>query len=425
MARIHLHDVIANVLREAGTPLGANEILRIIHEDNLYTHKDGSPTDYNQIYGRVTKHREMFSWKDGIISLKELQGEQRLFRLTWNTQGWELPIKHDWDPRDQGKTNVAFENQYGFGGEEWLFNPRYILDDYQYGYIRGAKDLTATVSLVRTAYLFTLHQESGERYLVGKICNLEIIQPGSAADAVADDLYNRYLNDFVNEIEMAEGDPAAIDVEGFQPNVRFKLTGNELFYKPVMIPGLRGQQYNRFIPYKITPALHAIIDGYLPKLSFQFNAGVASSSDGYDRHTNPSHSAVVRHHSGITKALEKYLRPEYSAANKNISVEKTSFGGKTADIVLEHAEKVITIFEVKTSSMARKNIREAMGQLLDYALWFDDVTVKALIIVAPSPLSPEEIEFFKRLQKSSKLTISYWQYLENFQKSQSPFIKVL
>ncbi len=86
---------------------------------------------------------------------------------------------------------MAFENQYDFGGEEWLFNARYLSKGFQYGYIRSAKDLTATVALVTAAYLFTIHQESVERYLVGKIANLEIIQPGDPAQFPAHELYNQ------------------------------------------------------------------------------------------------------------------------------------------------------------------------------------------------------------------------------------------
>jgi hypothetical protein len=425
MATIDLHDVIIDVLRNAGTPLRATEIVDIISRDGLYLTKDKNPPDYNQIYGRIGKYPHLFSWKDGIITLRNLPREERLFRLTWNTKGWELPIKHDWHEEDQGKTNVAFENQYGFGGEEWLFNARYLSNGFQYGYIRGAKDLTATVAFVTTAYLFTIHQESGDRYLVGKIENLEIIQPGDAAELVAHELYNQYLDEFVNEIEMADGDSDAIQVEGFQANVRFKLIGNELFEVPKLVPGLRGRQYNRFIPYKVTPALLAKMDGYLPKTGFKFNPGIATASEGYERHTSATQTSVKRHHTNITNALVKYLAPEFTENKKNLSVEKTDFGSKTADIVLQHADKIISIIEVKTSAMARKNIREAMGQLLDYALWFEDVTITELIIVAPSPLSPEETAFFIRLQNHFKLKISYWQFLENAGRRQTPFLKLL
>lgn len=425
MATINLHDVIADVLRNVGTPLRATEIVDIISRDDLYLKRDKNPPDYNQIYGRIGKYPHLFSWKDGVVTLKNLPCEERLFRLTWNTKGWELPINHDWDVDDQGKTNVAFENQYGFGGEEWLFNARYLSDGFQYGYIRGGKDLTATVPLVTTAYLFTIHQESGERYLVGKISNLEIIQSGDPAELVAHDLYNQYLDEFINEIEMADGDPAAIEVEGFQANVRFKLTGKELFEVPTLVPGLRGRQYNRFIPYKVTPALLAKLDGYLPKTGFKFNPGIATTIEGYERHTSATQSSVKRHHTIITNALIKCLGPEFTEKKKNLSVEKTDFGSKTADIVLQHSDKVISIIEVKTSVMARKNIREAMGQLLDYALWFEDVLITELIIVAPSPLSSEETAFFIRLQNHFKLKVSYWQFLENAGKREIPFLKLL
>ncbi len=76
---------------------------------------------------------------------------------------------------------------------------------------------------------------------------------------------------------MAGGDPGAIEVEGFQANVRFKVLGNELVEIPRLVPGLRGKQYNRFIPSKVTPALLAKLVYPLNK-EFRFNPGIANTT---------------------------------------------------------------------------------------------------------------------------------------------------
>jgi hypothetical protein len=59
--------------------------------------------------------------------------EERLLRIAWNKNNWEFPSGHKWSKENQGKKNIAYENQYGFGGEEWLFNLRYNIKGYQYG----------------------------------------------------------------------------------------------------------------------------------------------------------------------------------------------------------------------------------------------------------------------------------------------------
>ncbi|AYL95288.1 hypothetical protein HYN43_008260 [Mucilaginibacter celer] len=348
-----------------------------------------------------------------------------MFRLTWNTNDWQTPVKHKWRAANQGNSNIAFENQYGFGGEEWLFNTRYQQDGFQYGYIRGANELHPGGAPISTAYLFTIQQETGERYLVGRIRNLEIIGESTRSYKIAEKLFNKYKENFLEEIDIAEGDRQGIETEGFIPNVRFKFTGDELFEKPVLVPGLNGRRYNRFKPYYVDAALLAILNGHLPKGGFVFNPGVARNSTGFERHTTASGVAVKRHHSTITNALKKFLQPDFTEAKGNLSIEKTSFGVNTADIVLLHKKNEISIIEVKTSGIARKNVREAIGQLIDYAYWFDDIIVHSLIIVSPTPLSSNERDLIRRFQSHFKLKLEYWQYLENITGGQPSFTKHL
>jgi hypothetical protein len=198
MSQKKLHLIIAELLRQSGKSLRIKEIIDLISKDRLYVRpKDGKLPDYNQVWGRIANYPRLFTRNDGIVSLQpQSDNEHRMFRLTWNTKGWEVPVKHDWRTDVQGDSSIAFENQYGFGGEEWLFNARYQIDGYQYGYIRGAKDLPTNVEYVDRAYLFTIHQESSERYFVGIIDYLEIIRNGTPEEALADDLYNKYLDIF-------------------------------------------------------------------------------------------------------------------------------------------------------------------------------------------------------------------------------------
>ena len=66
--------------------------------------------------------------------------------------------------------------------------------------------------------------------------------------------------------------------------------------------------------------------------------------------------------------------------------------------------------EVKTSSNARKNIREALSRLLDYAYWYDHFKIKSLIIIAPNSLTVIEKEAFVRLKAALNVNLQYWQY---------------
>src|ERR1044072_4403443 len=87
----------------------------------------------------------------------QVNSEVKIFtRLTSNENHWELPSFHRWNLEDQGKKNVPFENQYGFGHEEWLLNSRYIVNGFQYGFIRGIQDSDPEVKRFEEVHLYTV-----------------------------------------------------------------------------------------------------------------------------------------------------------------------------------------------------------------------------------------------------------------------------
>ncbi|QEM09084.1 hypothetical protein [Mucilaginibacter rubeus] len=426
MSQPHLHEIIASILKESEQPLTTTEIAAIIAKRRLWHREsDGQLPTPGQISARVSNYDHLFEKKDGRVVLKiEPNDVDRMFRLTWNTTGWQFPVKHKWRKSNQGKSSIAFENQYGFGGEEWLFNPRYLLDGYQYGFIRGASDLATEVTIIPKVWLFTFNQDTRERFIVGQINNLEVIKTNAGTMRIAEKLYKRYQDDITSELRDVDADENGL-AYGLTPNVRFLLTGEELFEDMLPAPGLDGQQYNRFLPYIVDDELQVLIDGIQPEKGFTFIHGVARNSKQYERVTSPSIKVIKRIHSDISLALEQYLKPEFSRDNKNVSIEKTRFGDNIADAVLLHRAKEITILEIKTSGLARKNIREALGQLVDYGCWFSNLKIKKMIIVAPSLLSARETAYIQRIKSILNIPIGYWQYLPNAAKGQPQFKEII
>lgn len=427
MPQPFLHEIIVRVLREAGRPMTRAEIAVDIEQRGLWLRpEDNLPPPAGQIGLRVKDHTGLFEKAGKLISLKhEPASSGRMFRLTWNTTGWQYPVRHKWRRENQGKTNVAFENQYGFGGEEWLFNPRYLQDGYQYGYIRGVEDLADDVRLIATAYLYTFNQATRERFIAGIISQLEVIKARPEVLRIGQKLYDRYAGDVEAELEDVKADVRGLAAEGFLPNVRFRITDGELFQEMQPAPGLAGYQYNRFMPYIVDETLQEIIDGALPEDEFIFRPGVAASTKDFERNNTRATRTVRRLHTDITRALEKYLAPEYTNAKKNLSVEQTPFGMNKADVVITHKPGIISIMEVKTSGLARKNIREALGQLLDYACWHPHLKIQKLIIISPSVLSVREKAHLAQICKQIAIPVGYWQYLANPAKGSPAFIEVI
>lgn len=91
-------------------------------------------------------------------------------RLSFNTNQWETPSG------DLGKSenSATHENQFGFGFEEWLFNPNHKLKDlngeeWHFGYIEGLRYHHSIVFPDFSLSLFTINSMTKDRYIIGVI----------------------------------------------------------------------------------------------------------------------------------------------------------------------------------------------------------------------------------------------------------------
>ncbi|HQO89112.1 MAG TPA: hypothetical protein PKX72_04240 [Chitinophagales bacterium] len=409
MAEKDLHDIIKEILKQEGKPLLVREIFNVISKNNLWKKpSDGLSPSSNQISARISKYPALFMLKNGLVHLA-IQ-EKRLLRITWNENNWEIPSGHRWSKEKQGDTNTAYENQYGFGGEEWLFNTRYNIDGFQYGYVRGLWEVM-NIDYIDIAYLFSINSETKERLLIAKLKNVELLNPDELPKKVIN-YFEKYKYEMVNEIKNVNADYSKFKHREFYPIVKFKMEDAEIFDIPISINELKkGNKYNRFKPYIIDDELQELIDGKISIKPFVFSPGKRKNENSvYIKTTSAKTTDIKGIHAQIVNELETYLKPNFNLKSGNISVEKTVFGENIADVVIQHKDKSYTIYEVKTSHNTRYNVRDAIGQLLDYALWHKDIKIKDLIVVAPSVITSDQIEYLKRLKATLKLNLRYLKY---------------
>lgn len=407
----NLHDVIVTILTSQ-KELTISQIKNEIVLSDLWRRpSDGKFPNYDQISARINNHPELFQREKGVVNLVSDAAETvRLLRLTWNENDWLMPSPHKWKKEYQGNSNYAYENQFGFGGEEWLLNPRYNIDGFQYGYIRGLLDL-AQIDSINVAHLFSINQATKDRFLLGTIKNLELLDPTNLPQKVID-IYKKYLPDMLKELKNANADYSQFRLEDILPIVRFKLSDLDKFPQPVLFNELKvNRKYNRFKPYIVETSLEKLIEKKLVAIPFNFKSGKRKNANGsYVKNYTPKESFVEGIHVEIIKNLELFLKPYYSINKQNISIESTVFGGNIADIVTLNRGNSYSIYEVKTSHNTRSNIREAIGQLLDYSFWYDDIDIKEIVIVAPSRLSSGDIALLQRINRSLTLKLRYLQY---------------
>ena len=410
-----LHEVIIDVLLAANKPLRVSEIAIMIEKGKLWRRpSDNQFPNQTQVSARVNNYKTLFKRENGFVQLLDNASEKRLLRITWNENLWELPSGHEWTKKNQLNSDVAYENQFGFGGEEWLFNQRYNIGGFQYGYIRGLFEVT-NIDFIDEAYLFSIEPITKNRLLIAILRNIELLDPSSLPKKVKAS-FDFYAKDMVNELRIVNADYKELKHSEFYPHVKFDLNDATIFDEPLLINELKeGRKYNRFKPYKINSDLEKLLKETASPKAGIFLPGKRNIKDGGHTRVTKGHTKqIVGLHNLITKDLEAFLSPDFALKKQNISIEKTVFGNNIADIVLKKSSGTHTIIEIKTSNNIRYNIREALGQLLDYLSWDENFKVDELIIVSPSPISEHHLGYFERIQKSLKIKLVYWEYQKDF-----------
>ncbi|TRX72563.1 hypothetical protein [Carboxylicivirga sp. M1479] len=337
--------------------------------------------------------------------------DRRIMRLTWNPNNWELPTGHIWREKSQGNRNVAYEHQYGYGHEEWLFNERFRIDGYQYGYIRGVNNLSSETELINQITLYTIRDDK-QRCLVGNLFNVEIIEGFEEEQKKIEALITSYKSSMIEELENVNADFEHFKHDQLLPNVKFKWDEADIFHQPMPVNFLYGAEFNRFQAYYLKDELiEPIAKAFDKKATFCFQNGKASNTSEYSKSSLKKVTTVKRRHGEITDDLYDFL---LSLGNKkeDVSVEKTRIGGAIIDVVVKHGNR-FDLFEVKTSNSALKNIRQALGQILEYALLDAELNCSRLIIIGPAELRSFEREYFTRLKSMVNIKLEYWVYKSN------------
>jgi len=90
---------------------------------------------------------------------------------------------------------------------------------------------------------------------------------------------------------------------------------------------------------------------------------------------------------------------------KNVRVEQP-IGGRSIDLVL-CCPGGYWFYEIKTHLSPRLCLREAIGQLLEYAFWPGGPDVSRLVVVGPSPLDQDSERYLKTLRSRFSLPLEY------------------
>lgn len=111
-------------------------------------------------------------------------------------------------------------------------------------------------------------------------------------------------------------------------------------------------------------------------------------------------------HNKLQERLYKRLTKQFGMGK--VGTEIQGKNGTSIDVVVQH-KSGYWFYEIKTAESARECIREALGQILEYAFWPGAQEAARLIIVGECPIDEDGGQYLRCLQERFSLPILYEQ----------------
>lgn len=324
-------------------------------------------------------------------------------RIAYSRSGWRGP-----DPQRAKESGDSYVNANGFGHEDWLLRNEWLIDGWRYIFLQGVNKsydaLLRSGLLVFDMTLFTIEPDRRRRY-VAHIRDMELLRPDYADLAL--ECYRRegWYATMLAEIERAGGRPAAFGDPRFAKhplNVRYRLE-NLVPYPPGFYAG-DGDYAHRIKHYVISrlrdpaavatnttasvPRTAAAAAKAFPRSQPYFRSGTPG------RLCTPEHAAMQR---SLVERLRR-LHPQHAV----------DFEVDGVDVLRESPEERV-FYEIKSDLRPLSVIRQALGQLLEYAYAQPrtDARRVALVIVGRRAPSVDEAAYLQRLRVQFALPLHY------------------
>ncbi|WP_223749135.1 hypothetical protein [Myxococcus sp. XM-1-1-1] len=326
-----------------------------------------------------------------------------LARLCWNSAGWVHPT-------GEAKTleTNTYATEYSFGHEEWLFNLAWVLDGFHYAYLQPIRPSWARLQGQKIRIrLFTI-APGGERFYVGELQSCEVLTEDQAEEASRGYKKRGWTKEMIQQVLEIEGNPQGLAGDAINRfNIRFR-PENATYFAPHRTPATSILK-DRYIKYRLghwNDELTADFKGAAIPLSTRKRQknGVEKKSTKTIHKSGSGSSSYDPVHNILQEELRDLLIEQYG--DDAVSMEENH-----VDLKVRLPNRNVFI-ELKTAPNARLALRQALGQLLEYAHFdqFSEATASELVVVAPAIADKDEAAYIELLKSKFKLPLSYRTY---------------
>ena len=319
--------------------------------------------------------------------------KNKFTRICWNTEDWRFPTGN----AATLETSGTYAATHGFGHEEWLFNFEWIIDGYRYGYLQPISKYYGRYSGGHCSILLYTFTREREYLLIGRIDNSYVPYVDELNRVLEISAENGWIQEMISDVERIGGNSAELDNPEATAisNIRFRPEDVQIFDpRPRVVGNHVIANQRRYHPFdwvdnypetEIQPPRSEPTD---PRRSEHERTRAAQEASKYD----PRH---VR----LQNQLYEYLCGVHG--HKNVQYEHNY-----VDLVICEPDGDI-FFEIKLETTAKKCIRVALGQLLEYAYFPDLCLAKRLVIVGNAPASESDRTYLAELRRRFQVPVYY------------------
>lgn len=142
---------------------------------------------------------------------------------------------------------------------------------------------------------------------------------------------------------------------------------------------------------------------------FSFQAGCTEKSATTTATLAERELNITLKHNLMQAALCRRLIAKHG--KENVADEHPSGLGTKIDVVVRRGTDEYWYYEIKTALSPRACLREALGQVLEYAYWPGSREASQLIICGETPLDDDGAAYLRRLKERFRLPLEYEQIL--------------
>ena len=143
-----------------------------------------------------------------------------------------------------------------------------------------------------------------------------------------------------------------------------------------------------------------------PKVTFSFQARKPTDSPPADTREGVAATQVSHLHVRIQQSLYDLLVEDHG--EDHVACEHPAASGQRADIIVER-DGFYDIYEIKTYLASHRCVREALGQIPEYAYWPKGPEIGTMWIVGPREIDSTTETYLQSLRDRFGLPLYYQQ----------------